>query len=115
LFAAKNRLDNLTLIVDHNGLQHDSSLEEIMPMGDVCKKFEAFGWDVVQADGHDFSSILEALKPSDRGLPRAVIAKTVKGKGVSFMENVVTWHHGCLNGANEENFRQALRELGEEA
>lgn len=96
--AVKYRLDNLVAIVDKNGLQNDGPTDAIMPMGSLAEKWRAFGWDVVEIDGHDMAQIVGALdeaKERSHGKPTAIIAKTVKGKGVSYMENVVEWHSGA--------------------
>lgn len=92
--AAHYKLSNLVAIVDNNNLQIDGTIEEIMSPYPIDQKFAAFGWNVMTVDGHDFAALEEALAQSqlvsDR--PTAIIAKTVKGKGISFMENVVDWH-----------------------
>ena len=95
MFAAHNKLDNLIAIVDHNGLQIDGPITQVCNPEDLGAKFAAFGWDVCEVDGHDVAALQEllgALKQSRSGKPHAVIANTVKGKGVSFMENQVGWH-----------------------
>jgi transketolase len=112
MFSAANHLDNLVAIVDNNGLQIDGSNAEVCDLGDVPAKFRAFGWETVEVDGHDIQAILDALtaaKAATAG-PVAVIAHTVKGKGVSFMENQVGWHG---KAPNAEQAAQALSELGE--
>jgi len=110
MFAGHRALGNLTVIVDRNRLQQGAGTEEtngLEPLGD---KWRAFGWDVVEVDGHDVAALLtafdEAAAPRDR--PRCIIAKTIKGKGVSFMENQAGWHHGVPNAAQ---YAQALAEL----
>ena len=93
--APKFGLDNLTVVVDNNGFQHDAETAKVMPMNDIGCKFEAFGWEVLRVDGHDVTALYEAYTaPRKTGLPRAIIAKTIKGKGVSFTENNNLWHHG---------------------
>jgi len=95
MFGAHNKLDNVIAVVDNNGLQIDGPIAQVCDPGDIGKKFEAFGWDVAYVDGHDYASLLDVLaraKADRSGKPHAVIAKTVKGKGVSFMENKVEWH-----------------------
>lgn len=113
--SAHYKLDNLTAFIDLNGLQIDGSNEEVMNVNPVDKKFEAFGWNVIVIDGHSFEEIKEALGKAKetKGKPTAIIAKTVKGKGVSFMENQASWHGAA---PNEEQKMQALSELkgGEE-
>ncbi len=92
--AAKYNLDNLCAIVDVNGLQIDGATKDVMPSEPLDKKFEAFGWNVIKADGHDFAAILRAFEDAAacKGKPTVLLAKTVKGKGVSFMENNAGWH-----------------------
>ena len=105
--AGHRRLRHLTLIVDRNRLQQGQGTEETSGLDPLPEKLAAFGWDVVEVDGHDVAALLTALGArSDR--PRAIIANTVKGKGVSFMENNAAWHHGVPNDAQYE---QAVREL----
>lgn len=111
--AAKYELDNFILFVDHNGLQNDGTCQEIMPPQDLAAKFEAFGFRVYTIDGHDISAILDVLdqiRNAPGGKPFAVVAKTVKGCGVSFMENVVKWHG---QAPNEQEYIQAMKEIGE--
>ena len=83
--AAHYKLDNLTLIVDRNGLQIDGTTEDVMALGDLAAKFRAFGFCVKEIDGNDFTQVLSALDTHEKGKPVCIIAKTVKGKGVSFM------------------------------
>lgn len=92
--GAKWKLDNLTVIVDNNGLQNDTFVVDVMPVEPLADKWRAFGWNVLEIDGHDMAAIVDALDEalSVKGKPTVVIAKTVKGKGVSFMENVPIWH-----------------------
>ncbi len=108
--AAHYKLDNLTLFVDHNGLQIDGTNEEVMTVNPVADKFRAFGWNVFTINGHDFDEIKGALKIARgaKGKPTAIIAETIKGKGVSFMENEVGWHGKALNA---EQLQIALKEL----
>ncbi len=111
--AAKYELDNLVILVDNNGLQNDGTCQEIMPTGNLSKKFEAFGCECHTIDGHDMADILDALAAvrADGGKkPHCIIAKTVKGKGVSFMENVVSWHGTAPNDAQ---YAQAMSEIEE--
>ena len=109
--AAKYKLDNLTLIVDHNKVQLDGSTDEIMPLGDVVMKITSFGWNVIECDGHDFESISHALNETHvyKGRPSAVVAHTVKGKGISFMEGNSSWHGKKVDRAS---FEMAMAELG---
>ncbi|MEF9879794.1 MAG: transketolase [Clostridia bacterium] len=108
--AAHYHLDNLTVILDNNGLQIDGSNDEVMSLGDISAKFAAFGFDVVEvADGNDYDQVLAALnKPHTLGMPKLIRMKTVKGKGVSFMENKAGWHG---KAPNAEQRAQALSEL----
>ena len=104
--AAHYKLDNLVIIVDKNRLQYDGNTEDVLSMESLSDKFRAFGADVTDVDGHDTAALLGALShKSER--PYAVIARTVKGKGVSFMENNPLWHNGRLT---DEQFRQAMEE-----
>jgi len=91
--AAHYKLSNLTAIVDYNGLQIDGSNQDVMDLGDLDKKWESFGWTVISIDGHDFSNIVDAFNKADLcSGPVVIIANTIKGKGVSFMENSLGWH-----------------------
>ncbi|RDB60490.1 transketolase [Gordonibacter sp. 28C] len=95
MFAAHRRLDNLVAVVDRNGLQIDGRTCDVCDPGDLGAKFAAFGWDVTEVDGHDAGALVEVLgaaKADRAGKPHAVIARTVKGKGVPFMENEAGWH-----------------------
>lgn len=108
--AAHYGLDNLTLLIDNNGLQIDGRNDEVMSLGDLCMKFTAFGFDVIElADGNDLEQVIGALniKTMD-GRPKCILAHTVKGKGVSFMENQVGWHG---KAPDEEQLKLALMEL----
>lgn len=104
------KLDNLVAVVDRNGLQLDGPTEDIMALGDLGAKLKAFGWNVKEIDGHDIGQLLAALEEKNEGRPLAVIANTVKGKGVSFMENVKEWHHAALNQAQYDQAVQEVRE-----
>lgn len=108
--AAHYKLDNLTVILDHNGLQIDGSNDQVMSLGDIKAKALAFGYDVIEvADGNDMKQVLAALKaPVCAGKPRYIILNTLKGKGVSFMEGQVGWHG---KAPNAEQTEQALKEL----
>lgn len=108
--AAHYGLDNLTVILDHNGLQIDGSNDEVMSLGDIKAKALAFGYDVIEvADGNDMQQVLDALHaPVCPGKPRYILLNTVKGKGVSFMENQVGWHG---KAPSAEQAEQALKEL----
>jgi len=105
--AAHFRLSRLTVIVDKNGFQYDGSTQAVMDMGDLAAKWDSFGWTARNVDGHDILALIDAMHmPHDK--PLAVIAHTVKGKGVSFMENNRLWHHRRLT---QEQFEQAMAEL----
>lgn len=110
LFAPHHKLDNLTVIVDYNKIQSMGWTREILNLDPLAEKWMAFGWGVREIDGHDFPQILRALEdlPVQRGKPTCVIAHTIKGKGVSFMENQVLWHY---RAANDLEYQQALAEL----
>ena len=107
--AAHYKLDNLTVIIDNNGLQIDGRNDEVMSLGDLPAKLRAFGFDLHEIDGHDLDAIAAALDaPTTSGKPKCILAHTVKGKGVSFMEDQVGWHG---KAPNEEQRQQALKEL----
>ena len=110
MFASHYKLDNLCLIIDWNGLQIDGSVEEVMNPTPHDKKLEAFGFHVISIDGHNFDQIAAAFAEarSVKSKPTAIIAKTVKGKGVSFMENQVGWHG---NAPSNEHYLQAVTEI----
>jgi transketolase len=111
--AAKFGLGNLIGIVDCNGLTVDGRLAEVMPMEPMEDKWRAFGWDVARVDGHDLPVLLETLAPRRSGLdakPRMVLADTVKGKGISFMEHVRSWHADTITPAQYE---RVIAELAE--
>ena len=109
MFAAHYGLNNLTAFIDFNGLQIDGDVTKVMNPTPLDEKFKAFGWNVTVIDGHSFDEIavaLEMAKKSDK--PFAIIAKTIKGKGVSFMENKAEWHGSA---PNKEQYEQAMQEL----
>lgn len=109
LSAPTLELDNMTVIVDHNKLQAMDNLENIVHMKPFADKWRAFGWNVVEIDGHDYDEIKKALLERHKGKPTLVIANTVKGKGVSFMENVPIWH---FRMPNEQELPVLMEELG---
>ena len=111
--AAHYKLDNVVAFLDHNGLQIDGPTEDVMSPEPVADKWRAFGWHVEVINGHDFTEIINALKKAKevKGKPTMIIANTIKGKGVSFMENQVGWHGSA---PNPEQTSQALSELGGE-
>lgn len=110
MFAAAKNLDNLVVIVDNNNLQIDGTIDTVNSPYPIDKKFEAFNFHVINADGHDFDSLRAAFKEAreTKGQPTAIIAKTVKGKGVSFMENEAAWHGSA---PNDEQFEIAMADL----
>ena len=110
MYASHYKLDNLCIFVDLNGLQIDGSTAEVMNSSPLDKKFEAFGWNTLTIDGHNYDEIKKALRYArgTKGKPTAVIMKTVKGKGVSYMENSVKWHGVA---PNEEEYEKAISEL----
>lgn len=110
MFAGHRKLDNLTVIIDNNNLQIDGTLEEVCSPYPIDKKFEAFNFHVVHVDGNDLEEIEEAMKEArhTKGMPTAILAKTIKGKGVSFMENQAGWHG---KAPNDEEYRIAMEEL----
>ena len=110
MFAGAKKLDNLCVIIDNNGLQIDGETKDVMPTEPLDKKFESFGWHVIKIDGHDFDQIEAAYKEAEqtKGQPTMILAKTIKGKGVSFMENNAGWHG---KAPNDEQWAQAKAEL----
>ena len=110
--AAHYKLNNLCAILDFNGLQIDGNIADVMNPAPFGKKFEAFGWNVVNIDGHNFDDIASAFAKAKECVdkPTLILAKTIKGKGVSFMENNAGWHGVA---PNDEQLAQALKELGE--
>jgi transketolase len=109
LAAAHYKLDNLTAIIDHNTLQISGHTRDVMSNEPLDEKWRAFGWEVRTVNGHDYAALTKTLsKPAEIGKPTCIIANTVKGKGVSFMENVAKWHHGVPSDAE---LKQALAEL----
>ena len=112
MFAAHYKLDNLCLIIDNNGLQIDGRVKDVMNTMPYASKLKAFGWNVISVDGHNMEEILSALDKAraTKGKPTAIVAKTVKGKGVSFMEDQASWHG---KAPNEEQYNIAISELKE--
>ena len=108
--AAKYKLDNLCAVIDVNGLQIDGATADVMPSEPLDKKLEAFNWNVIKVDGHDFEAIAAAFEAAaaHKGRPTMILAKTTKGKGVSFMENKASWHGVA---PNDEQYAQAHAEL----
>jgi transketolase len=107
--AGHRKLANLTLVIDRNRLQQGARVADTNDLEPLADKFRAFGWDVVEVDGHDVGALLETFAPRDAAArPLCVIAHTIKGKGISYMEDQVGWHHGVPNRAQ---FEQAVKEL----
>ncbi|MBE5856865.1 MAG: transketolase [Lachnospiraceae bacterium] len=110
MFAGHRKLDNLVVIVDNNGLQIDGKIEDVCSPYPIDKKFEAFNFHVINIDAHNFDEIRAAFKEAreTKGQPTAIIAKSIKGKGVSFMENNAGWHG---KAPNDEEYAQAMKDL----
>lgn len=110
MFAAHYQLDNLVAVVDNNGLQIDGRISDVMSPYPIDEKFKAFGWHVISIDAHDFDAIEKAFAEAEKisGQPTVIIQKSIKGKGVSFMEDQVSWHG---TAPNEEQYNQAMTEL----
>ena len=110
MLAAQLKMDNLVAIIDKNGLQHDGFNSDIIDTDPLACRFESFGWDVTECDGHDVGQLLEAFDhvKSVKSKPHVIIAGTIKGKGVSFIENKVEWHHALINAEQAE---KALAEI----
>ena len=114
MYAGNAKLDNLTVFIDRNGLQSGGNVENIQALEDLRAKFAAFGWNVLECDGHSMEEIAAAAQSAKdcKGKPTVIIAHTTKGKGVSFMENQYLWH---MKAPNDEQFAQAMAELTKEA
>ena len=108
MFAGAKKLDNIVLILDSNKMQNDGFSHEVLDVNNFKEKLASFGWFAVEADGHNIESLIDAFNVDTRGLPLAVIANTVKGKGISFMENNPQWHHNKLS---PEQYETALSEI----
>lgn len=108
--ASKQELDNLCVILDNNGLQLETNIDEIIEPSSIADKFISFGFNVIECDGHNISNLIDAFTSArtKKGMPSIIIAKTVKGKGVSFMENQIGWHG---KAPNEEEYKKAMEEL----
>ncbi len=113
LFAGHHRLDNLTAIIDYNKIQSLGTVKEVLDLEPLADKWSAFGWGVREIDGHDVEEVEETLRsvPVEAGKPTCVVAHTVKGKGVSFMENKLLWHY---RAPDQEEMSKAMAELGME-
>lgn len=108
LCAPNLKLNNLTVIIDYNNFQQTGPNDEIMSVKNLEKKWSSFNWNTTSVDGHNIDQITEALKVQDNEIPRAIIAKTIKGKGFSFSENNNDWHHKVMTS---KNYHEALDEL----
>ena len=110
MFAGAKGIDNLTVVIDNNGLQIDGRVEDVCSVYPIADKFKAFNFNVVEIDGHDFDQIRDAFKKAEActTMPTAIIMKTTKGKGVSFMEDQAGWHG---KAPNDEEFEQAIKEI----
>lgn len=110
MFAANYKLDNLVAIIDRNRLQISGNTEEVMKLEPLRQKWEAFGWKVFEVDGHNYEELIEILTkiPVEKDKPHLIIANTIKGKGVSFIENKAQWHHKV---PSDEEFTKAIEEL----
>ena len=110
MWTGFRKLDNLVLVVDNNGLQIDGNIADVCSPYPIDKKFEAFNFHVINIDGHNFDEIRAAFKEAKetKGMPTAIIAKTIKGKGVSFMENEASWHGSA---PNDEQYAVAMADL----
>lgn len=109
--SSKYKLDNLCVIVDNNNLQIDGEIQKVKGLNKIEEKFESFGFNVITVDGNNIEQLIDAFERAKmtKGMPTAIIAKTVKGKGVSYMENMASWHG---KAPNEEQFNLAVQELG---
>ena len=116
MYAGHQKLDNIVAIVDNNGLQIDGKIEDVCSPYPIDKKFEAFNWHVINADAHDFDSLRAAFAEAKtvKGMPTAIICKSIKGKGVSFMENQAGWHGVAPNDEQYEIAMAELEKAGEE-
>lgn len=112
MFAAHYKLNNLCLIIDNNGLQIDGNVKDVMNTMPYASKLKAFGWNVISIDGHNIEEILDAFEAAKKvkNKPTAIVAKTVKGKGVSYMEDKAGWHG---KAPNDEEYKIAMLELTE--
>ena len=108
--ASHYKLDNLCVVVDNNNLQIDGKVDEVMSIYPIEEKFKSFGFEVIKVDGHNIEQIIRAFDKAKevKGKPTAIIAKTIKGKGISFMENIASWHG---KAPKEEEYKLALEEL----
>ena len=110
LIAAKNKLDNLTVILDYNGVQQTGTTNEVLPTGPIADKWRSFGWEVIETNGHNMRSVLDTLDLADEIhlYPKIIIARTTKGKGISFMEMEPYWHG---SSPSEQQYQAGMKEL----
>ena len=110
LFAPKHNLDNLTIIIDYNKIQSLGNVKDVLDLEPLCAKLKAFNWETIEIDGHEHQQIFNALStlPKRKGKPTAIIAHTIKGKGVDFMENKLLWHY---KSPNEDELKNALKQI----
>jgi len=111
MFGAFHKIDNVCAIVDYNRIQLDGFVKDIMELEPLADKWRAFGWRVIEIDGHDFNQICDAIDAShaETEKPVVIIANTIKGKGIDFMENLAGWHYAGLDSANAARALAALR------
>lgn len=110
MFAAHHKLDNLTAIIDYNKLQSLTTVQSTLNLEPLAKKLEAFGWSVIEVDGHDHAALADSLSSVHKeGMPKVVVAHTIKGKGIKYIENKVEWHY---KSPNEDQMNEWLKELG---
>jgi transketolase len=112
MFAAQHRLRNLTVLVDHNHQQAFGYTNDVLESRELPARWRAFGWDVVEADGHDEAGLVQILTSTPTDLPRVIVAETVFGKGVSYMEREIKWHYLPMS---DSDFDQAMLEIGQSA
>ena len=110
MFAPHHNLSNLTVVIDYNKIQSFGATNEVINQEPIFDKWKSFGWKVLEINGHDHAELLDAFNSPHENLPKLIIANTVKGKGVSFMENSLDWHY---KSPNDEQLKLALKELGE--
>ena len=110
MFAPHHNLSNLTVVIDYNKIQSFGATNEVINQEPIFDKWKSFGWKVLEINGHDHDELLDAFNSSHENLPKLIIANTVKGKGVSFMENSLDWHY---KSPDDEQLKLALKELGE--
>jgi transketolase len=108
MFAKHYKLNNLTVIIDHNHLQSDGFIENVINTDSLVDKLSAFGFNTIQADGHNIIELITALNNKSIESPNAIVAETIKGKGVSFIENKYNWHHGSLN---DRKYAKAIEDI----